>query len=293
MIDADVYELVFAGGSGTPLGNQLANKIWAGPVAGGAAPPSFRSLVADDVAGLLGGGAGSDGAMGPPGMDGVDATDWFIPIVGPIGATGSAGTNGTNGSDGVPGMWGMDGEALEPWFVPGPTGATGATGATGSTGSAGSNGTNGADGAVGPWGMDGAAGDDWAIPVISNVVDATSSIQTQINTGRSYDPGSPTIATEQFLLQYRYLKLSGSERMTLTGTARAVVLDLNANDSVVLGSPKTPNMSFTVPTEYYLDVIKRLSLVNAMRACLVGTANLVMTDDFSTRSRIVLAGQGY
>lgn len=106
-------------------------------------------------------------------------------------------------------------------------------------------------------------------------------------------PGSITIATERFLLHYTRLKLASTERLAMEGTARIVVDDFStATDTLYLGSPKTPSRSFTVPTEYFHYQYQRLRLVDPMRATLEGTADLVLTDDFKTRSRLVLAGQG-
>lgn len=107
------------------------------------------------------------------------------------------------------------------------------------------------------------------------------------------DPGSITIATERFLLHYTRLKLASTERLAMEGTARIVVDDFStATDTLYLGSPKTPSRSFTVPTDHFHHQLTRLTLVGPMRATLEGTADLVLTDDFGTRSRLVLAGRG-
>jgi hypothetical protein len=59
-----------------------------------------------------------------------------------------------------------------------------------------------------------------------------------------------------------------------------------------LGIPKTLSKNFTVRTGYEHTVQARLTMTSTQRATLAGTANLIMTDDFGTRSRIVLAGRG-
>lgn len=115
-----------------------------------------------------------------------------------------------------------------------------------------------------------------------------------------------TMVTGQFLRQYQQLVLQSTDRLTAPGTAR-IIIERGGPDflpgpqgeafeglgMVTLGRPKTPSVNFVVPTEYICDFLKRLNLVGAIRATLQGTANLVVRDDFGTRSRIVLAGTGY
>lgn len=108
----------------------------------------------------------------------------------------------------------------------------------------------------------------------------------------AYDPGTVSIVNDQFLLQDRHLYLSSSNRLTLAGTAEVLLSDFGNCATVILGSPKTPSLSFIVPTEYFLEQLFRLALSGQMRASLQGTADLILNDDFKTRSRIVLAGMG-
>ena len=134
-----------------------------------------------------------------------------------------------------------------------------------------------------------------------------------------YAVGNMTVATESFRLQYKRLSIVGigrrwwllgtfratlagttrtivtdaPERVTLQGTGRVLLSELGTvTDTLYLGSPKVPSRSFTVPTDYFLDQMIRLTLVDAMRVTLLGTADLIVNDDFRTRSRVVLAGQG-
>lgn len=108
--------------------------------------------------------------------------------------------------------------------------------------------------------------------------------------GSPYDVGAATIPTESFLLQYDHLKLSGSERLTLQGTAEVFLSDFGTNTPVIVGSPKAPTLSFQIPDGYFFDVIGRLTLSQRTRATLTGTADLILTDDLARRSRLVLAG---
>lgn len=52
----------------------------------------------------------------------------------------------------------------------------------------------------------------------------------------SYDLGSVVVSSGQFLLQFRRITLSGSDRLTLSGTADCIVTDLTAPQGrVVIG----------------------------------------------------------
>jgi hypothetical protein len=133
--------------------------------------------------------------------------------------------------------------------------------------------------------------------VAGSLSEQSARVYSPNNVPGAYDPGSVTVATERFLLQYAHLKLASTERMTVAGTARVVVEDhadqgAFGEPGIVLGRPKAPALSFTVPDGYILDVIGHLTLGGAVRATLQGLADLILTDDFGMRSRIVLAGRG-
>lgn len=104
-------------------------------------------------------------------------------------------------------------------------------------------------------------------------------------------PGSVTIATAEYARQWSRLGLSSTLRLTASGTGRLLLEDWGSG-TVLMGSPKTHAVSFTVPNDYYHDMLTRLTLVNQTRATLVGTADLFISDDFKSRARIVLAGSG-
>lgn len=106
----------------------------------------------------------------------------------------------------------------------------------------------------------------------------------------SSEVGQLLIDTADFQIIYQRATISDNGRMSLIGTARLVLTDLHGQDSVILGTPRTPPLSFTVPTEYVLDQMTRLTLTGGMRATLQGTADLIITDDFKTRQRLVLTG---
>lgn len=108
----------------------------------------------------------------------------------------------------------------------------------------------------------------------------------------NYNPGTAfTLPTDGFRLQYQHLYLTSTERMTLQGTAEVYISDFAARTPVplTLGSPKYSTVSFIVPDGYFYSVQPRLALNKDNRATLVGSADLILSDDFGTRSRIVLS----
>jgi hypothetical protein len=107
----------------------------------------------------------------------------------------------------------------------------------------------------------------------------------------SYDLGNASMVTGQFLFQYRRLTLSGAERLTIPGTSNAVIADLASRNGLILGTPKTYGMSFTIPNDYVSYQSRRVNICGEARGNLLGTSNLIVSDDFSSRNRLVLAGR--
>jgi hypothetical protein len=89
--------------------------------------------------------------------------------------------------------------------------------------------------------------------------------------------------------------LSGTDRVTLAGTARAYIFgwtdDVSPN---VVGRPKYYRSApFRVPDLYEFIVVNRLTMELGARGILEGgNSDMIISDDFGTRSRIVLAGRG-
>lgn len=108
-----------------------------------------------------------------------------------------------------------------------------------------------------------------------------------------WSPGSLTLATDQYVLQHQHLKLVSTNRLTLAGTS-SIVIDaiVNDGDQLIVGTPKSFTVPFTVPTEYVWDQLMHLSLYGTCEAKVQGTANVILTDDFGARSHVVLAGRG-
>lgn len=106
--------------------------------------------------------------------------------------------------------------------------------------------------------------------------------------------GTPKTPPKDIVVRTEYAH-SVETRLTLSGSTRRVTLqgtaDLIVRDFVnIVGTPKAPISDFTVPSTNMLDVYQRLTL--KARATLQGLADLILTDDVGTRSRIVLAGIG-
>ena len=112
------------------------------------------------------------------------------------------------------------------------------------------------------------------------------------NRAGEYDLAAVVIANEEFLLQYNRVRVSGTNRLTLAGTAEVVLSAFSSLDNVYMGQPRVPTTSWTVPQDWYWDLIARIALAGNVRGTLQGTGALILTDDFGTRSRIVLAGRG-
>ena len=109
--------------------------------------------------------------------------------------------------------------------------------------------------------------------------------------GEDYDPGTDTLATERFVQQLDRLKVSGAGRLSMEGTARAIVFDFGEPPNYI-GIPKTVPLTFTVRNGYLHRQPYRLNLLGTGRANLEGDADLIIDDEVSSRSRIVLAGRG-
>lgn len=107
----------------------------------------------------------------------------------------------------------------------------------------------------------------------------------------SGDIGTLSMLTGQFLFQYRRLTLSGTNRLSMAGTAELVISDFGMYGDLYVGAPKD-NVSYRVRNDTFFDVWYRLRLSNQQRVTLDGTADLIITDDFASRARLVLSGFG-
>lgn len=105
------------------------------------------------------------------------------------------------------------------------------------------------------------------------------------------DVGNISLSNTQYLLQYERITLTGTERLGLAGSTRAIVTDLHSKDDVIVGTPRTPSLSFKIPDGYVASIQARLALDKSIRATIQGLGQLIVFDDFGTRSRIVLAGR--
>lgn len=89
-------------------------------------------------------------------------------------------------------------------------------------------------------------------------------------------------------LRRRILNFISGVGVTVTVADDATNEKADITFTAVVGTPKVPS-SFTLPTNYFLDQMFRLTLTGTNRATLQGNADLILNDDFKTRSRIVLS----
>ena len=113
-----------------------------------------------------------------------------------------------------------------------------------------------------------------------------------LDASRADDPGNVTMTTATTLTAYDRLALSSTNRLTMPGTAEVVLNNVRQEPVVYRGKPKAHWRSFTVPTDWEYIVVNRLSLNDPARASFQGNCDVILSDDFGTRSRIVLAGRG-
>lgn len=59
-----------------------------------------------------------------------------------------------------------------------------------------------------------------------------------------------------------------------------------------LGTQRKATRNFVIPGDYAHDVIGRLEMYGSLRGAIQGTGELILSDDFKTRGRVVLAGRG-
>jgi hypothetical protein len=90
------------------------------------------------------------------------------------------------------------------------------------------------------------------------------------------------------------IPLQSTDRITLEGTARAYIFGWTDNVSPnVVGRPKILNgTDFRVPDNFEFILVNRLTMGALTSAILEGSADLILSDDFGVRSRIVLTGRG-
>jgi len=105
------------------------------------------------------------------------------------------------------------------------------------------------------------------------------------------DEGSFTV-TDGYLFQYARITVSGANEIAVAGAGRLCVSSFGMTGDLILGQPKFTTGSFTVPDTYAHDVPNRLALALGGRVTLLGTADLIIDDNFTSRSRIVLTGRG-
>lgn len=107
------------------------------------------------------------------------------------------------------------------------------------------------------------------------------------------DVSGISVATEEYLEQWRTLKVTGTAQLAIAGTGAVWVTDgatTTVETAPVVGSPK--GGSFIILDGWFLDLLFTLNLAGESKVDLRGSADLILSDDFGTRSSIVLAGRG-
>jgi hypothetical protein len=107
-------------------------------------------------------------------------------------------------------------------------------------------------------------------------------------------PVGTVVVTDAEWINLVRLPLDSTDRITLAGTARAYIFGWNDNVSPnVVGRPKILNgTDFRVPDNFEFILVNRLTMGALTSAILEGSADLILSDDFGVRSRIVLTGRG-
>jgi hypothetical protein len=145
----------------------------------------------------------------------------------------------------------------------------------------------------------------------NNVLNVTGSSLGFYNTAAVAQPAS-TSTTRQALARMgligagggsvanNRLTMTSTERMTLSSTSRLTILDFGTGagngsgtqsaSSSYVGSPKSWSSPFSVGNGFYLYVPTRLTMSGSTRATLEGNADLLISGDFASRQRLVLAG---
>ena len=181
----------------------------------------------------------------------------------------------------APVLEGQDGEESFLGMIPGPPGSRGPSGPQG------------------PQGLDGLDSDEAFVWYPGPTTQVISNPLLEA----SLDPTSTVIETEKFVIHRDHLKLSSSNRMTVEGTARIYLRDIGEASwgaqgelagagNIILGVPKSPRMSFTIPTDYQHQILNRLIMTGTMRGTLQGNADLYVENDAPQGGRISLSGRG-
>lgn len=122
-------------------------------------------------------------------------------------------------------------------------------------------------------------------PFVSAVADGSDTTQV-----RPSDWNSDHV-TDGILLAINRMTVASTSTLTLTQQTQLMVTDNIAGvDHVISGFPRTPRVNQIIPTGYDHDVLNRLELTGTKRMTVLGTGQMILSDDFKSRQRIVLAG---
>ena len=108
-------------------------------------------------------------------------------------------------------------------------------------------------------------------------------------------PVGTVVVTDAEWINLVRLPLDSTDRVTLAGTARLYIFGWTDTASPnIAGRPKRMYMGtpFRIPDNFEFVLTNRLTMGSTTRGIIEGSADLIISDDFGTRSRIVLAGVG-
>jgi len=71
---------------------------------------------------------------------------------------------------------------------------------------------------------------------------------------------------------------------------KVTLLQIQSNP-VILGQPRTLPVSASIPTGWVADIVGTINLTGSINLSIVGTGELVMTDDMAMRANLILAGR--
>lgn len=132
------------------------------------------------------------------------------------------------------------------------------------------------------------------VSAVADGGDATLVRPSNWNASHSITADASVKVTDGDLIEPLRYTLSGTNRLTLANTGRLFLFGFTDDRCYnIMGRPKAiQDTPWRIPTGFQEDLLVRLTMLAGTRGILEGTADLILTDDFATRSRIVLLGRG-
>lgn len=114
------------------------------------------------------------------------------------------------------------------------------------------------------------------------------------------NPLTVTVPTDGYVLQYKRLTLTSTNRLTLSGTAEVFLDDFDAfteawqtqsNGQQIIGTSYIPTVDLLLQPDSFVIQYKRLTLDKTRRLTTQGTSDFILTDFTQPTGRAVLQGQ--